>query len=344
MQIKSNISLADYTTMRLGGPAEGLLEITSTADLDNFFQTNQRPYYVIGGGSNTLATDDGFDGIILHIGIKGVDKVSEDSQSALYRVGAGESWDGFVEMMCRQNLSGIEALSAIPGTVGAAPVQNIGAYGQEVSSVIESLQAFDTKTKQLVTLSNADCQFSYRSSIFRTSDYRRYIITAVIFRLQKNHLEPPFYKAIDNYMSEHHINDTSPMSIRAVVSDIRKHKLPDPNILPNSGSFFKNSIVDQAVYQQLKSLYDDLVGYEMPENRYKISSGWLIEKCGLKGQVIDGIRVHDKNALVLINLSARSFDDLARARDTIIAAVRDQFGISLEQEPLMLSTSSKNDV
>jgi UDP-N-acetylmuramate dehydrogenase len=232
------------------------------------------------------------------------------------------------------NLSGIEALSSIPGTAGAAPVQNIGAYGQEIADTLVSLEAYDIENDAFVTLQNTDCNFSYRHSIFRGEASGRYLITSITLQLYKAAPQPPFYKAVQDYLDTHNVTIFTPQVIRDTVMAIRADKLPDPKKLPNAGSFFKNAIVEDWQLTDLRAKYPDMPTYDMPDGRFKVPTGWLIEQTGLKGETLHGMKVHDKNALVLINESAQNYADLASARDEIQGAVRDQFRIEIEQEPL----------
>jgi UDP-N-acetylmuramate dehydrogenase len=234
------------------------------------------------------------------------------------------------------NLSGIEAMSAIPGTTGAAPVQNVGAYGQEIADTLISLEAYDRDTDSFVTLQNEACKFSYRQSIFRGEAAGRYVITSVTLTLYKAAPQPPFYAAVQTYFDEHSITMYTPQIIRDAVIAIRSEKLPDPTVLPNTGSFFKNAVIEDWQLADLKKAYPDIPAYDMPDGHFKIPTGWLIEQVGFKGKTLHGMRVHDKNALVLINESAKSYNDLAAARDEIIGKVRDTFRITIEQEPLEL--------
>ena len=225
-------------------------------------------------------------------------------------------------------------MSAIPGTAGAAPVQNVGAYGQEIADTLVSLDAYDSQTDRFVSLQNADCGFSYRHSIFRGDAAGRYIITNITVKLYKTPPQPPFYKAIEDYFAAHNITLFTPQIIRDAVVAIRADKLPDPTVTPNTGSFFKNAIVEDWQLTDLRKEYPDIPTYDMPDGNFKVPTGWLIEQVGLKGTTLHGMRVHDKNALVLINESATSYQDLASARDEIIGAVRDKFRITISQEPL----------
>ena len=337
MDIHTNIPLKNYTTMNLGGNARFMTEAHSAQDVATIFQKAKEqslPIFILGGGSNVVATDDGFNGIVIRIRIPGFEIISEDDSSITIRIGAGENWDSVVARAVDMQLSGIEAMSAIPGTAGAGPVQNVGAYGQEIADTLQSLEAFDSKTGQFVTLTNEDCKFSYRDSIFRNSEKNRYVITYINLKLSKNLPQPPFYDSLQKYLDEKMITIYTHKNIRDAVIEIRKNKLPDPEIMPNSGSFFKNAIVEDWQLNQLKSIDPGVPLYDMGDGKYKVPSGWLIEQTGLKGQIINGIRIYDRNALVLVNESATSYSDLELAKNTIIGKVRDKFGIQISQEPL----------
>jgi len=225
-------------------------------------------------------------------------------------------------------------MSAIPGTAGAAPVQNVGAYGQEVAETLVSLEAYDSQTHAIVTLQNTDCGFAYRHSIFRGEQQGRYVITSITLKLSKTLPAPPFYDALQHYFDEHAISIFTQQAVRDAVTAIRADKLPDPAVKPNSGSFFKNAIIESWQRDELLQKYPEAKTYDMGNGTVKVPTGWLIETAGLKGQLLHGMRVNDKNALVLINESATSYADLAAARDEIIGKVRDTFRIQIEQEPL----------
>ncbi len=339
MQLHTDIPLKNYTTMRLGGNARFMTDIHSVDELASLCQhaaEHQLPIFVLGGGSNTIVRDAGFAGIVARNRIMGYDIIDDQPGASTIRVGAGENWDETVKRTVDAGLSGIEALSAIPGTVGASPVQNIGAYGQEVADTIMSVDAYDMHQSQLVTLDNEACGFAYRHSIFRGDQAGRYCIVSVTFQLSKSSPQPPFYAAVETYFAEHNVTLFTPAAVREAVTDIRKNKLPDPAELPNAGSFFKNAIIDDWLYRELIEQYPDMPSYDMPEHRHKIPTGWLIEQTGLRGQTLHGMRIHDKNALVLINESASSYEDLKNAREAIKDAVRDKFRIDIEQEPLEL--------
>lgn len=339
MDIHTNIPLKNYVTMKIGGNARFMADVHTTEDvasLCNRAEEQGLPIFILGGGSNTIVHDEGFNGIVIRNRIPGFHVIEDTSSTTTIKIGAGESWDEVVKRTVELDLTGIESLSAIPGTCGAAPVQNIGAYGQEIAETLVSVEAYDTQTKSIVTLTNEQCGFSYRHSIFRGNAAGRYVILTLTLQLYKSSPQPPFYKAVQDYLDAHTITLFTPQTIRDAVIAIRTEKLPDPKLLPNTGSFFKNAIVEDWQLNDLRNEYPDIPTYDMPDGTFKVPTGWLIEQTGLKGQVLHGMKIHDKNALVLINESATGYADLAAARQEIISAVRDKFRISIEQEPLEL--------
>lgn len=337
MDIHTDIPLKNYTTMKLGGNAHFMTEVHTRDEVQQVCHSataQNLPLFVLGGGSNVIARDEGYEGMVVLNRIPGFEVIADGPGSSTLRIGAGEDWDGVVQRSVDMGLSGIEAMSAIPGTAGAGPVQNVGAYGQEIADTLVSLEAYDRKTDQFVSLMSSDCGFSYRNSIFRSSEASRYIILSITLQLTKNTPTPPFYAAVQTYLDEHNITVYTPEVIRDAVIEIRKNKLPDPEVTPNTGSFFKNAIIEDWQLADLKKDYPDIPTYDMPDGRFKVPTGWLIEQAGYKGKTLHGMHVHDKNALVLINESATSYADLAAARDEIMGAVRDKFRILIEQEPL----------
>ena len=340
MDIKTSVPLSTLTTMRLGGPARFFAEAHSVEQIialcKNARTLNQK-FVVIGGGSNLIVHDEGFDGLVIRNAIPGFEVIEEDDSAVTLQIGGGELWDAVVSRSVGRGLTGIEALSGIPGTAGAAPVQNIGAYGQEIADTLVSLDAYDTINDQLVRLSWEDCGFAYRHSIFRDDPSRRYIIVAISLKLYKRAPQPPFYAAVQKHLDAAGVTEFTPAIIRSTVLEIRANKLPDPELLPNAGSFFKNAIVEKWRRDELLEQYNYMTSYEMDENTYKIPTGWLIQESGLSGEVLHGIKVHEGNNLVLINESATSYADLAAAREEIQNAVRDTFRIDIEQEPIELA-------
>jgi UDP-N-acetylmuramate dehydrogenase len=337
MDIHTNIPLKNYTTMKLGGNARFMTEVRTPEEVQEVCRnaaSQNLPIFILGGGSNVIVKDEGYNGIVVRNRIPGFEVIADEPGTATLKIGAGENWDSVVKRSVDLNLSGIEAMSAIPGTAGAAPVQNVGAYGQEIADSLVSLEAYDRQTDQFIILESIDCGFSYRNSIFRSTEAGRYVILSITLQLSKTAPAPPFYAAVQNYFDEHNITLYTPQIVRDAVIDIRKNKLPDPEVTPNTGSFFKNAIVEDWQLTDLKKDYPDIPTYDMSDGRFKVPTGWLIEQAGYKGKTLHGMHVHDKNALVLINESATSYADLAAARDEIMGAVRDKFRILIEQEPL----------
>lgn len=337
MDIHTQVPLKNLTTMKLGGLAHFYADIHNPAELVEACQNARQqnvPFFVLGEGSNVIAHDEGFRGLILRIKIPGFEIVADDLYSTTIKLGAGEIWDNCVQKTVKMRLSGIEAMSAIPGTAGAAPVQNIGAYGQEIADTLLSLEAFDTTTDSFVTLQNQDCEFSYRHSMFRGSQQGRYIITSITIKLSKSLPVAPFYESLQKYFDDHAITIYTQDVVRQAVIAIRSEKLPDPAVKPSAGSFFKNAVIDSWLMNELLSQFPDIKAFDMGDGTFKVYSGWLIEKAGFKGQLLHGMRVNERNCLVLINESATSYADLEAARDEIIGKVRDTFRIQIEQEPL----------
>ncbi len=343
MKIQEAVSLQTLTTMRLGGAAHLTADITTKEDIPRFYEFAKQhslPTYILGGGSNVLARDEGFNGIVGKMMITGVELLEETDSFFSLRVGGGEVWDELCAFTTAKGSSSIAAMSAIPGTVGAAPVQNIGAYGQEAADVITKVHAYDSQRGEFVTLSAQQCDFSYRHSIFRGEASGRYCIYAVTMQFSKRPPQPPYYAALQTYLDEHAIEQPTPLQIREAVTAIRAQKLPDPALQPNTGSFFKNAIVDTETFTRLQQDIESVPHYPMPDGRIKVPTGWLIQQTGLKGELLHGMRVNPANALVLINESASSYSDLAAARQYIIDAVHKKFGITIEQEPLEIGPAA----
>lgn len=337
MDIHTDIPLKNYTTMRLGGPARFMAEVRTSEELIALYKNAKAKniaVFILGGGSNVIAKDDGFAGLVIRMRIPGFDVIADDLNTTTIKIGAGENWDETVKKTVDMHLTGIEAMSAIPGTVGASPVQNVGAYGQEIADTLVSLEAYDTETDAVVTLQSEDCQFRYRDSIFRNEAKGRYVILNITIQLSKNQPQPPFYDSLQAYFDTHNITLFTHQTVRDAVIAIRAEKLPDPTVVANTGSFFKNAIVENWQLTDLQKQFPDLKVFDMGNGTSKIPSGWLIEKAGLKGQLLHGMRVYEKNALVLVNEAAAGYADLAAARDEIIGKVRDTFRVSIEQEPL----------
>jgi UDP-N-acetylmuramate dehydrogenase len=338
MQVHTNVSLKDYSTMRLGGTAQALTTVTTQNELAQavaWAEEHHLPYLMLGGGSNVIFSD-GYPGLIIVNALHGFDVLDQDSQGATVRIGAGESWDAAVERTVQLGLSGIEKLSAIPGTAGATPVQNVGAYGAEIADTLVELEAYDTNTHQMVTLSKDDCKFSYRTSIFKSPLNRHYIITSITLRLRKANPEPPFYDSLQGYLDKQKITHFTPQVIRDAVIAIRAQKLPDPSKIANTGSFFKNPIVEPSVLRHIQQEHPDVPSYDMPGGKKKLLAGWLIDRAGLKGYASHGMKIYEQNALVFVNESAQTYADLQAFKQEIISKVEAAFCVRLEQEPELI--------
>jgi len=339
MHIQTDVSLKHYSTMRLGGLANALVEVQSKEDLLAALQwakERQLPHLMLGGGSNVIFSN-GFPGLVIVNKLQGFQVLHKEHNEVIVQIGAGENWDTIVGRTVEMGLSGIEKLSLIPGTAGATPVQNVGAYGAEIADTFVKLEAYDLAEQQFVTLNKEDCQFSYRNSIFKSPKHRRYIITSLTLRLSTKPPEPPFYDTLQKYLDKQRVRIYTPQIIRDAVIAIRASKLPDPKYLPNIGSFFKNPIISEAEAVALRHQYPDVPSFAASKDRVKIAAGWLIDTAGLKGYTSHGMRVYEKNALVFVNDSANSFEDLAAFKQEIIDTVHQKFGIVLEQEPELIA-------
>jgi UDP-N-acetylmuramate dehydrogenase len=292
------------------------------------------PILVLGGGSNVVLPDL-FVGLVIHIAIAGIEVVNESTEHVWLKIGAGENWHSLVEHCLNFHYWGIENLALIPGTVGAAPIQNIGAYGVELESVFEELKAVEIASQVEVTFNRDSCEFAYRDSIFKNRFQGAYIITSVTLRLHKKpsvRLEyPALRSAIDSLqLSPEQI---TPILVAEAVCQIRRSKLPDPEALPNAGSFFKNPIVGREMIERLKTKFPDLVSYPQNEAEEKVAAAWLIDKAGWKGVEEFGVGVHKDQALVLVNPGKKSGRQVLELAEKIRADIEQKFGIRLQIEP-----------
>ncbi len=341
MHMRSDVPLSEYSTMRLGGKATYLCDITDRHDIPNALQWAKEknlPVIMIGDGSNIIWSDKGFEGLVLVNKIKGFNIVKADNESSYVEVGAGENWDNVVERCVDAQLSGIEALSLIPGTTGATPVQNVGAYGQEVADTLVSVDVYDSHKHEFITILAEDCEFGYRTSRFKTTDRGRFFITSLKFHLRNEPPKPPFYNALQKALDERDITEYTPRIIRETVIAVRKSKLPDPKEVANNGSFFANPIVSKAKYDTIKLKHDNVPGWPTSDGKVKIPAAWLIEKVGFKNfhDKKTGMATWHLQPLVLINEKATHTADLIQFRDRIIKDVQLTFGITLEQEPELI--------
>ncbi len=336
LKIEEYVDITNYTTFKVGGQFRYFIEVTDKSELleaYEFAESKNLPMFIIGGGSNMIFPDGVFERVVVHINICGFEVVRETNEYVDLKVAAGENWDYIVENTVSAELSGIEAMSAIPGTVGATPIQNVGAYGQEIKDTLISVEVFDIKERTFKILTNAECHFSYRDSIFKKEAKGNYIIVSIILRLSKSLPSIPNYPGVKKYFIENQINNPTLLQIREAIIEIRKNKLPDPRKIANVGSFFKNPIVEKVVAKKLKVDYPDITVFPVDDAYTKVPAGWLIEQVGLKGKDFGSISIYKNNALVLVNNGNATFSDVAYTRDHIIKTVFDKFGIRLETEP-----------
>lgn len=341
MNITSNVSLADYSTMGLGGAAAYLTEVTSRMEVLealSWAQTKNVPVIMIGGGSNIIWQDSGFPGLVIVDKIMGYQVFEEDEINVYLTIGSGENWDSVVERSVAAGLTGIESLSLIPGTAGATPVQNVGAYGQEISQTLTTIEAFDTQARDFITLAGSDCGFGYRMSRFKTSDRGRFYITGLTLHLTRGNPSPPFYGALQTYLSAAKITEYTPAVIRQAVITIRSAKLPNPAVIHNTGSFFANPIVNDMEYAYLIDNFPDMPYWSVGNGATKLSAAWLIEQAGFKDyyDAETGMATWPRQALVLVNKTARSTADLLVFKQKIVDAVQVKFNVTLQQEPELL--------
>lgn len=343
LDIQEYVDIKNYSTFKIGGQFRYFVTIQKKEDLTllyNIIEKDEKykdiPVFILGGGSNVVFSDGVLNVIALKIEIKGFEIINDTSEYMDIKIGSGEIWDKVIEKTIEMNLSGFEALSAIPGTVGATPVQNVGAYGSEVKDTILEVEAFDLSDKRIVIFSNEDCKFGYRDSIFKNEAKGKYIIISVTYRLSKSLPQIPEYPGVKRYFLDNNINNPHTKDIREAIIYIRNSKLPDWNDLPNAGSFFKNPIVSKEFAKKLQSKYPTLHVFAFEDGMVKIPAGWLMENAGLKGQSFGNISIYEKNALVLVNNGKATKEDLIKTKNEIVRIVNEKFGITLEQEPEMV--------
>lgn len=341
MFMLENVPLREYSTMRLGGSAAYLTEVTSRDDIVKtlaWAADQGLPAILIGGGSNIIWDDDGYPGVVMVNKLHGIETTSDLGDTVYLTASSGEDWDSFVAHTVAQGLTGIEFLSLVPGTVGATPVQNVGAYGAEVSQTIVTLEAYDNLEKKFVTLRASDCEFAYRSSRFKTTDRGRFFITSVTFVLQKGSPQPPFYGALQAYLEKNGTSTISPQTIRDAVIAIRRSKLPDPALVANNGSFFANPIVSSDILFELRNDYPDIPHWNTDDNRVKLSAAWLMEQAGFKDyhDAETGMATWHLQPLVLVNEKAETTAQLKIFKAKIVDTISQKFGITLEQEPELI--------
>lgn len=346
MTFLEQVPLVNYSTMHLGGSAAYLCEITDRlALIEALDWARQRtlPVIMIGSGSNIIWRDEGFSGLVIINKILKFELFKEDTTNTYLTIGSGEPWDSVVSRSVAAGLTGIEALSLIPGTAGATPIQNVGAYGQDISQTLVTVEAFDTKLKDFVTLAASDCGFGYRTSRFKTNEHGRFYITGLVLHLSSTNPIPPFYPAVTEYLAAHAITAPTPASIRAAVVSIRTQKLPDPSVVANTGSFFANPIISGGQLAQLQAdSGSELPHWANEDGSVKLAAAWLIEQAGFKDyhDSETGMGTWPTQPLVLVNERAVSTANLLAFKQKIVSGVQAKFGITLEQEPELLPLSA----
>ncbi|MCP5159100.1 MAG: UDP-N-acetylmuramate dehydrogenase [Gammaproteobacteria bacterium] len=336
--LRRHVPLHRLNSFGLPAHADWLAVINAPAQLTALMRQPEWRYlqrFVLGGGSNLVLTGD-FAGLVLQVKIAGRERVAEETDAWIVRAGAGENWHAFVCWTLECGWPGLENLALIPGTVGAAPIQNIGAYGLEMAERFHQLEAVDLETGESVMFDSPACQFGYRDSVFKREAAGRYLITAVTFRLPKRWQPVTRYADLARELETRRIAQPTARQIANAVVAIRSRKLPDPACIGNAGSFFKNPLVDAATFSHLAVRYPNLPHYPQPDGRIKLAAGWLIEHCGWKGQNRGPVGVYEHQALVLINRGGARGADVLRLARAIQETVWAEFGVELEPEPVVL--------
>lgn len=332
MQIQENFPLKPYNTFGIQASAQYFSSFTNVEQLTELkTQYSRLPTLILGGGSNLLFTHN-FEGIVMKNDVKGIEKIKEDNDHVYVRVGAGENWHQFVMYCIQNNWAGVENLSLIPGNVGASPMQNIGAYGVEIREVFHELKAFHLQEKSNYNFTLKDCAFGYRDSVFKQKYKDQFAILQVTFRLNKKPVFNTSYGAIEQELEKMGIKELSIAAISQAVINIRSSKLPDPVVIGNAGSFFKNPVVPNEKFEKLKQSFPNIAAYPNPDGSVKLAAGWLIEQCGWKGFRRGDAGVHEKQALVLVNYGNATGKEIYDLSTEILESVINKFGVQLERE------------
>ncbi len=344
MEIQENISLKSLNTFGIDVSAKYFAQFNSVNELHELLEFNRRPTInekrstlILGGGSNILFTKD-FDGLVLKNEIVGIKEIKEDEHHVYVQVGAGVNWHHFVLHCISNGWAGIENLSLIPGNVGASPMQNIGAYGVEIKDVFYSLEAFHIREKKMINFSLNDCAFGYRDSVFKRKFKNEFVITDVTYRLNRIPTFNTSYGAIEQELEKMGVKELSIQAISQAVINIRSSKLPDPAVIGNAGSFFKNPEIQNSKFKSLKERFPDIVGYDLPNGNTKLAAGWLIEQCGpengasWKGYRKGDAGCHERQALVLVNYGNAKGSEIYNLSEDILQSIKEKFGVGLERE------------
>lgn len=333
--VKENVDLLPFNTFRIHAKARYWVTVTSVSDAQALFKSDlfkKHRTLILGGGSNILLTKD-FEGLVVKNEIGGIAVVEEDMAKLKVKVGSGENWHSLVMYSVSHNLGGIENLSLIPGTVGAAPMQNIGAYGVEIKKVIHNVEAIEIETGTLKVFNREECQFGYRESIFKQRLKDKYFISSITLSLTKrDHLFNVTYGAIKDVLKEKNVKELTIRAISDAVIHIRKNKLPDPLLIGNAGSFFKNPSVEISLFETLKKKYPEIPSFPGENNLVKIPAAWLIEQCGWKGKTLENIGVHKHQALVLVNYGEGEGKKIWQLAMDIQSSIKEKFNIPLQPE------------
>ncbi len=334
-EVKENVSLKPLNTFGVDAKANYFCQVTHIDQLQELLQTDlfkNEKRMILGSGSNVLFTKD-FDGLVVHNATQGIETHSETDETISLRVSSGEIWHRFVVHCVDHNWGGVENLSLIPGTIGAAPIQNIGAYGVEVGEVIEKVEAFDIHNGSLKEFSKDECRFAYRESVFKSDFKEKIFISSVTLRLtKKNHRINTSYGAINDLLVHRNVTHPTIQSVSEAVIKIRREKLPDFTVIGNAGSFFKNPEISAQLFHQLKNSYPSIPHYLSANQQVKVPAGWLIEQCGWKGKKINHVGVHAMQALVLVNFGGANGQEIIALATKIIESVREKFSITLTPE------------
>ena len=333
IQLQQNVSLKQFNTFGIDAIAKQFALFASVDELKEVIE-NINPndiFFILGGGSNILLTNN-FDGVVLKNELRGIQLLREDENHFYVQAAAGENWHQLVMYCVANNCAGVENLSLIPGNVGASPMQNIGAYGVELKDTFYELNAYDVKEKAEVTFTKKDCEFGYRESVFKHKYKGKFVILSVTFQLNKTSAFHTEYGAIQQELERMNVSQLSIAAISEAVINIRKSKLPDPAIIGNAGSFFKNPTIDNEQFFTLKNKHPNMVGFATNTGKTKLAAGWLIEQCGWKGYRNGDVGCYDKQALVLVNYGKASGKDIYHLSQQIIESVQQKFGVTLERE------------
>lgn len=332
MDVKENISLRPYNTMGIDVRARYFASFAGANELEELLREHaSRRSFILGGGSNILFTGN-YEGIVLKNEIKGIGKIREDDGHVYVRAGAGENWHAFVQHCIANSLAGLENLSLIPGNAGASPIQNIGAYGVELKDVFEELEAFHLHEKKIYRFGLGDCDFGYRDSIFKKKYAGQFAILNITYRLNKTPRFNTSYGAIEQELERMGAKDLDIAAVSQAVINIRRSRLPDPAVIGNAGSFFKNPTVPIEKFNELKTLFPHLPAYPAGEGQVKLAAGWLIEQCGWKGFRRGDAGCHAKQALVLVNYGNATGKEIYDLSEEILQSVKEKFGVVLERE------------